>query len=230
METPGRLLKKTREEKGQTLEDISGLLKIRHDYLAALEEEAYSFLPGDVFIKGYLRIYSNALGINADYVLDLYKKQVDAARSLESPAVKTEKAFDYRKYIAISASAAVILLLVVLAVTRKHQEPAATETRNMTKSLKTQADAPKMLTLEIIATEETWVSVSTGKDGNDQRLLKPGDSVQWTAAESFSIKVGNAGGITIIFNGRDIGSLGPRGKVITLVLPEASETAEAGGA
>lgn len=135
METPGRLLKKTREEKGQTLEDFSGLLKIRHDYLAALEDEAYSFLPGDVFIKGYLRIYSNALGINADYVLDLYKKQVDAARSLEAPPVKTKKAFNYKRYIAISASAAIVLLLAVLAVTRKPHELAVTEIRNTTKSL-----------------------------------------------------------------------------------------------
>ncbi|MBI5195485.1 MAG: DUF4115 domain-containing protein [Nitrospirae bacterium] len=229
METPGRLLKKTREEKGQTLEDISGFLKIRHDYLAALEDEAYSFLPGDVFIKGYLRIYSNALGINADYVLDLYKKQVDAARSLESPPVKTKNTVDYKKYIAISASAAIILLLTVLAVTRKYQESAVTEIRNMTKSLQTQADAPKMFSLEIIAIEETWVSVSTGEDGNDQRLLKPGDTVRWTAQESFSIKVGNAGGIKIIFNGRDIGSLGPSGKVINLVLPESVKT-DAGGA
>lgn len=86
-----------------------------------------------------------------------------------------------------------------------------------------------MLSLEIIATEETWVSVSTGEDGNDQRLLKPGDTVQWTAPESFLIRVGNAGGIKIIFNGRDIGSLGPRGKVINIVLPEGVKT-DAGGA
>ncbi|MBI4838068.1 MAG: DUF4115 domain-containing protein [Nitrospirae bacterium] len=229
METPGRLLKKTREEKGQKLEEISVFLKIRHDYLAALEDEAYAFLPGDVFIKGYLRIYSNALGINADYVVDLYKKQIDAARSIESQPVETKKAFNYKRYSAISASAAVILLLVVLAVTRDRQEPPITESRNITKNLPAQADAPKMLSLEIIANEETWVSVSTGPDGKDQRLLKSGDTVQWTAPESFSIKIGNAGGIKIIFNGRDIGSLGPRGKVINLVLPESVKT-DAGGA
>jgi len=229
METPGRLLKKTREEKGQTLEDFSGLLKIRHDYLAALEDETYSFLPGDVFIKGYLRIYSNALGVNADYVVDLYKKQVDAAHSLEAPPVKTKKAFNYKRYIAVSASAVIILLLVVLAVTRKYHEPAVTETRNMTKSPQPQPDAPKMLSLEIIATEEAWVSVNTGENGNDQRLLKPGDTAQWTAPESFSIRVGNAGGIKVKFNGRDIGSLGPSGKVINIVLPEGVKT-DAGGA
>ncbi|KPK43362.1 MAG: hypothetical protein AMK74_07030 [Nitrospira bacterium SM23_35] len=74
-------------------------------------------------------------------------------------------------------------------------------------------------TLELIANEETWISVTIDDRESRERLLKPGARVKWTAKSGFSLRIGNAGGTKIIFNGQDIGPLGEKGKVVKLKLP-----------
>lgn len=76
-----------------------------------------------------------------------------------------------------------------------------------------------MLSLLITAIEETWVSVKVDGGISQGRLLKAGEVMRWTASKGFSIKIGNAGGTRVIFNGKDIGDLGPHGKVVRLNLP-----------
>ncbi|WP_341756553.1 MULTISPECIES: helix-turn-helix domain-containing protein [unclassified Candidatus Tisiphia] len=56
-------LKQARIESGKTLEEISAYLKIRKQYLAALEEGDIDSMPAEVYVKGYLKLYSNYLGI-----------------------------------------------------------------------------------------------------------------------------------------------------------------------
>ncbi len=40
-----------------------------------------------------------------------------------------------------------------------------------------------------------------------------------TASESFAVTVGNAGGTKLILDGKDIGKIGPAGKVVDIKLP-----------
>ncbi|MCC8415926.1 MAG: helix-turn-helix domain-containing protein [Rickettsia endosymbiont of Gnoriste bilineata] len=59
-------LKQARIESGKTLEEISDYLKIRKQYLEALEEGDLNSMPAEVYVKGYLKLYSNYLGIVLD--------------------------------------------------------------------------------------------------------------------------------------------------------------------
>lgn len=76
--------------------------------------------------------------------------------------------------------------------------------------------------LELIAKEETWVFVTIDDRDTRQKLLKPGHRIKWTAENGFALRIGNAAGIRVIFNGKDIGSLGEKGKVVRLKLPNVS--------
>ncbi|MFA6807806.1 MAG: helix-turn-helix domain-containing protein, partial [Eubacteriales bacterium] len=62
----GEILRKTREEKGWSYEDVENNIKIRKLYLQALEEENYSILPGKTYTKGFLRTYSKFLGLKSE--------------------------------------------------------------------------------------------------------------------------------------------------------------------
>lgn len=73
--------------------------------------------------------------------------------------------------------------------------------------------------LEIIADEITWVSVSIDGGSPDELLLRAGESKTVTATESFALKIGNAGGTRLVFEGKDMGTLGPHGKVVDIFLP-----------
>lgn len=74
-------------------------------------------------------------------------------------------------------------------------------------------------TLELIADEETWVYATIDDKDVRERLLKPGKRIRWTAKNNFALKIGNAGGIKVIFDGKDIGPLGGKGKVVRIKLP-----------
>jgi hypothetical protein len=67
--------------------------------------------------------------------------------------------------------------------------------------------------LEIVAKEETWFSMALDDQPIKQYLLRAGESRKWSAG-FFTITVGNAGGITLSLDGKELPPLGPTGKVV----------------
>lgn len=74
MQTVGKLLREERERKGLTLKDVETATNIRSLYLNAIEEGTYSVLPGEAYVKGFIRNYANALGLNGSEYVELYRK------------------------------------------------------------------------------------------------------------------------------------------------------------
>jgi cytoskeletal protein RodZ len=70
----GELLKEARQNKGVSLEEIEEELRIRKKYLQALEEEDFSIMPPEVYVKGFLRNYAIYLGLDPEEVKALYYK------------------------------------------------------------------------------------------------------------------------------------------------------------
>jgi len=68
----GERLRNAREAKGLSLRAVADVTRIRAIYLQALEEERFDQLPGAVYARGFLRTYADALGMDADRLLDAY--------------------------------------------------------------------------------------------------------------------------------------------------------------
>ncbi|HET6818917.1 MAG TPA: RodZ domain-containing protein, partial [Candidatus Limnocylindria bacterium] len=79
----GEVLRTAREAKGVDLARVERDTKIRARYLTALEGGDYAELPGPVYTKGFLRNYGAYLGLDSEYLVDLYR--------LESAQPVTEK-------------------------------------------------------------------------------------------------------------------------------------------
>ena len=60
----GQSLREAREAKGLTLDDVEQEIRIRSNYLEALENEDYDRLPGEVYVRGFLRNYARFLGVD----------------------------------------------------------------------------------------------------------------------------------------------------------------------
>lgn len=73
-ESIGGYLRRLREQLGFTLQDISSKTKISLAYLGHLENEEFSALPNEVFIKGFLRSYAQVLGLEESDLLDRFKE------------------------------------------------------------------------------------------------------------------------------------------------------------
>jgi cytoskeleton protein RodZ len=69
----GQKLRKNRIDRGVTLDEVARITRITKAYLLALEEDAYEKLPSEVYARGFLRIYSNFLGLPGDEILSLYQ-------------------------------------------------------------------------------------------------------------------------------------------------------------
>jgi cytoskeletal protein RodZ len=69
----GEVLRTAREAKGVDLARVERDTKIRTRYLTALEEGDYPELPGPVYTKGFLRNYGAYLGLDTEYLVDLYR-------------------------------------------------------------------------------------------------------------------------------------------------------------
>jgi cytoskeleton protein RodZ len=80
----GDRLRQAREAKRLTLEQVEEITKIRRRYLQALEEEDYGQLPGEVFIRGFLRNYAQALDLDPDEILEA------AGRKAANPIVPAQ--------------------------------------------------------------------------------------------------------------------------------------------
>jgi cytoskeleton protein RodZ len=81
----------------------------------------------------------------------------------------------------------------------------------------------KTLHLVIETVELTWVRITEDRNPSLQLLLKPGDRIERMASDSFLLDIGNAGGINLIFQGKPLETLGKRGQVIHVRLPEKTQ-------
>lgn len=71
---PGHLLRKKREALGLSVQEAADALHITMHYVRSLESDAHDKLPGDVFIKGYLRAYANLLGLDSTVLINVYNE------------------------------------------------------------------------------------------------------------------------------------------------------------
>jgi cytoskeleton protein RodZ len=83
------------------------------------------------------------------------------------------------------------------------------------------------LVLSLSATERTWLSVTSGGKQIFSGILQPGETKTLSGLEAARMKVGNAGGLDIRWNGKPVGPIGPSGQVRTIVFtPDNLEIVE----
>jgi cytoskeleton protein RodZ len=69
MESFGQYLRRERELRNISLDEIAEVTKINRFMLQAIEEDKFDLLPGKLFIRGFLRAYCRHLGLDEEDVL-----------------------------------------------------------------------------------------------------------------------------------------------------------------
>lgn len=77
---------------------------------------------------------------------------------------------------------------------------------------------PGTIRLEFEVLQECWVSVN--RDGSRVlvKILEPGDDQSFSATEQFYLVLGNAGGVRLKINGKQVKPLGKRGEVVRVLI------------
>ena len=81
----GNALKEARRRAGLDIRTVEERTKIRTRYLRALEAEEWSALPGHAYVKGFLRTYANLLGLDAEALVDEYRRTVEGPQASPVP-------------------------------------------------------------------------------------------------------------------------------------------------
>ena len=73
----GTILKKEREKKGLLLIDIEKQIKVRENYLKAIEDENWNYFSSKIYITGILKNYSRVLNLDHKKVLAFFRRDYE---------------------------------------------------------------------------------------------------------------------------------------------------------
>lgn len=79
----GEQLRKAREAKGMSLEDIEKITKIQYRYLKALENDDFDQLPGDFYARAFIKQYAQVVGLNGNELLNSLNSEVPESKPEE---------------------------------------------------------------------------------------------------------------------------------------------------
>ena len=109
----GEHLKRERELRGVSLEEIAAATRINTRYLEALESEHWSELPGGAFNRGFIRSVARFLGLDEDDLIAEYSLETKSATGAPAAAEKSEQM--PRNWKPVIAAIALLVLLVACA-------------------------------------------------------------------------------------------------------------------
>ncbi|NRD78909.1 helix-turn-helix domain-containing protein [Bacillus sp. BRMEA1] len=90
----GNRLKEARLEKNLSLDDLQSMTKIQKRYLIGIEEGNYSSMPGNFYVRAFIKQYAETLGLNPEEIFETYKSEIPASHNEDVPQlsrVKTQK-------------------------------------------------------------------------------------------------------------------------------------------
>jgi hypothetical protein len=118
----GNSLREARERQGLGYPEIELATKIRAKYIRALEEEDFTSIPGDAYIRGFLRTYAEYLGLDGDVYVDEYASRFITSWRDELPPraerrrIRTrERPIQRRTVLFVLAGIALVAILVFAA-------------------------------------------------------------------------------------------------------------------
>jgi cytoskeleton protein RodZ len=119
----GTTLRDARTRQGLDFPELEQRTKIRPKYLRALEDERFDILPAPTYVRGFLRSYAEALGLEPQPFVDEYNSRftVDedefAIRTRRVPTRRVERSSGRESRIAVVAllGIAVVTALVIAA-------------------------------------------------------------------------------------------------------------------
>lgn len=87
----GEQLRKAREAKGLSISDIEKATKIQSRYLEAIENNDFDKLPGDFYVRAFIRQYAQIVGLDGKELLSQYQGEVanEVTSEVSQPAASS---------------------------------------------------------------------------------------------------------------------------------------------
>jgi cytoskeleton protein RodZ len=235
-ETLGERFRAAREARGISLSQAAEQIRIRSVYLAAIEEENWGAIGAPVYTRGFLRTYARFLGLDPEEAVATFNRTLPAPSPASAPT-QTEpaprRATPTWAGAALLWTASIVAVLLIafvvfseLTMPRRGAAPPtaiaqstappsavpATATPKPTPALPAgMTDGAKSLALVLSA--PSWLRVTVDGNVSMEGTFPAGTSKTFHGRNAL-VRIGNAGGVEIYLDGKDLGKLGKSGDVV----------------
>ena len=172
----GNSLREARLRQGLDFPEIEQRTKIRGKYLRALEEEQFDLLPGQTYVKGFLRSYSEYLGLdgqlyvdefNSRYVTGEEEQPIRPRRSDSLPRGRRRRGGGESRGIVLALAGIAAVTALVIAAWRaapENQEPSIPNLSTTTAEARKQPKraAPRVTLVATAGPGSTWLEIHRG--------------------------------------------------------------------
>ena len=232
----GERLKRERELREVSLEEITTATRIGPHFLAALENEDWSKLPGGVFNRGFVRSVARYLGLDEEAFLAeydaAYKEQI--APRPEPPENRIPPP---RRWVPVALGVVLLVLLAALVIgsiyglryvaarrTRKaamaptaealpyseDQSSGSPATPPNSPQATSEAQSPAAPPLDLLVSPSAATHLRVVADGNIlfDTIIHPGENRHFSANDEFEVTVADSGALLLELNGQAMPPLG----------------------
>ncbi len=237
----GQYLRQTRLDASLTLEQINTTTLIRRNLLIAIEDGNLKALPEPVYIRGLVKHYADALGLNGDELSAQFPIDPTVRPSRPSwrdlPAAQLRPLHLYIAYIflimaAISGLSHIMnqsvpqtgspRLSTQMPIAPLDDRPAEPEVPPPPPPAQ---PSYKPVRIEVTVTSPSWISVVADGETEFEDTLSEGSQRTWTADQRITLIAGNAGGVIVTYNDGRAEPLGEPGTVAEVTYSVQETTA-----
>jgi cytoskeletal protein RodZ len=248
IETAGSRLKKIRQERGLSLEDIGKKTRVHLNVLRAIEGDSISNLS-PIYLKGFIKIYCGCLGLDAkDFIGPSEQRQKPALNAtvgrpigtriqkktsfIKDASIKLDAIkplVNLKKTILFIAIAVMFIFVVINLVKFISSRPKsrlekvkismpASAPKAYAKQTKINNDLTSGFTLGIFARGKSWISAKVDGKVVFHGVLARGRSETWQAREKVELSLGDAGAVELQVNDQRFANLGRHGQSLKNVV------------
>ena len=180
----GDTLREARMRQRVDISEVEDETKIRAKYLRAIENEEFDLLPGETFVRSFIRTYAEYLGLDSHLLVEQYRAQHEPHVEAELQPFPPQPRSRERRYggppgpgaVVAAALIALLALLLILGLTGDEDDgrPAPEGTTEATTAQEAPPARPRRprprprpaargISLQIIPVEETYVCIDDGR-------------------------------------------------------------------
>ena len=200
----GPALRKARMARRTSLEEASRDTHVRVEYLEALEDETFSELNGEVYVRACLRTYATYLGLNPDKVVTAYARNAWGSDLAEEPPPAppakpvTSSAPVIRRGrhgVAFGVGTAVLLAAVVFGLVSR-RDPAPAPLTPSPEPVESSC-APNGVTVAITAMEPLTARILADGEHVFTGRLHAGDTKTWLGDTALTVRLSRGGAANV---------------------------------
>lgn len=237
--TLGSMITQARKSAAMSIDDLSAATSIRTSLLKEIESNSFAGCGGETYARGHLRNIAMKLGVDPQTFLTAFEEeQMQTERSMKDLLVENSvmkqpeetRKISWKVLAAISIGSLGIAGLVQIIVSNTSTPtipvPVSSTSASPTVAPTPEAEPSEEATVSTGSGVEVVIEASRAKswlfvsDASGKTLfsgqISTGSTKTFSSDVSLNFKIGNAGGVDLVVNGKKIDPIGSDGEVVSV--------------